>query len=37
MFDIPVVLLNQVIQILALPDSNDVFFRFIGVKRRERG
>ena len=30
-FDISVILLNQVIQILVLPDSNGFFFWFVGV------
>ena len=34
--DISVVLLNQVIQILVLPDANFFLIRFVGVERRQR-
>jgi len=32
-FDITVILLNPVIQILALPDGNGFFLRFVGIER----
>ena len=35
-FDIPVILFNQVIQILVLPDSNGFFFWFVGVECSQR-
>jgi len=30
------VLLNQVVQVFALPDSDDVFFWFVSVERGQR-
>ena len=33
-FDVPVVLLNQIIKILGLPDGNRFIFCFVGVERR---
>lgn len=32
-FDITMILLNQVIQILALPDGNGFFLRVVGIER----
>ena len=31
-FDIPVILLNQIVQVLALPDGHPFFFWFVGVE-----
>ncbi len=35
-FDIPVILLNQVIQIVVLPDGDDFFIGFVGVECSQR-
>ncbi len=35
-FDVAVILFNQIIQILVLPDSNGFFFWFVGVECSQR-